>query len=518
MSKIFRPNLPLYLSKRLKPQVALNEALTTPLSEPLKGFENYKHGKTSIDNIKLFDSKITKLSNGLTVATEKAYGTFSTIGVAINSGCRYGEHYPRGTTHVLQKLAFGSSEYYPNPLETQSFLLKSGALLDCQSTRDCFLYASSCFNNSQEDILSIIADTIFRPLILDEELENAKEICLLELEQMIRSPDPEPLVMNWFHSSAYHSKTLGLDKFVHKPNINEIEKKHILSYISQYHSPSNMVVAGVGVDHDHFVEIVQKHFVDKKPIWESNKENFLIDLPKFDNSVPEYTGGPYFKSNDLARRKVSIVEFPDLTHFVLGFEGVSFKDKDFVTFCVMQYILGGGKSFSAGGPGKGMYTRLYMDVLRYNATMYNAQAFNHSYSDSGVFCIHVGDDRLNLNNSLDYIIFEFFKLTLPIPDEELNRAKQLLKSQLLMNLEQKPVMFEDLARQVLGHGKRKSPIEYIKEIDAVTSDDIVRAAEKMLLSKPTLVTYGMYKDKINYDMACKRIEEVKLQMLKYKEK
>jgi processing peptidase subunit alpha len=37
--------------------------------------------------------------------------------------------------------------------------------------------------------------------------------------------------------------------------------------------------------------------------------------------------------------------FPNLAHLVLGFEGVSVKDDDFVTYCVLQSLLGGGGSF-----------------------------------------------------------------------------------------------------------------------------------------------------------------------------
>lgn len=55
--------------------------------------------------------------------------------------------------------------------------------------------------------------------------------------------------------------------------------------------------------------------------------------------------------------------FPNLAHVVIGFEGVSLSDNDFVAFCVLQSLLGGGGSFSAGGPGKGMFSRLYVDVL-----------------------------------------------------------------------------------------------------------------------------------------------------------
>jgi len=37
--------------------------------------------------------------------------------------------------------------------------------------------------------------------------------------------------------------------------------------------------------------------------------------------------------------------------------------EDFVPFCVLQTLMGGGGSFSAGGPGKGMFSKLYTDVL-----------------------------------------------------------------------------------------------------------------------------------------------------------
>lgn len=44
-------------------------------------------------------------------------------------------------------------------------------------------------------------------------------------------------------------------------------------------------------------------------------------------------------------------------------KGCSHGDPDFVATCVLNMMMGGGGSFSAGGPGKGMYTRLYTNVL-----------------------------------------------------------------------------------------------------------------------------------------------------------
>ncbi len=58
---------------------------------------------------------------------------------------------------------------------------------------------------------------------------------------------------------------------------------------------------------------------------------------------------------------------PELAHIVLGVESGSHQHDDFVALCVLSMMMGGGGSFSAGGPGKGMYTRLYTNALnRYN--------------------------------------------------------------------------------------------------------------------------------------------------------
>ena len=53
-----------------------------------------------------------------------------------------------------------------------------------------------------------------------------------------------------------------------------------------------------------------------------------------------------------------------VSFLLLGLEACGHSDEDsLVKFCVMNSMLGGGGSFSAGGPGKGMYTRLYTNVL-----------------------------------------------------------------------------------------------------------------------------------------------------------
>ena len=52
------------------------------------------------------------------------------------------------------------------------------------------------------------------------------------------------------------------------------------------------------------------------------------------------------------------------------------------------------------------------------------------------------------------------------------RAKKQLTSMLLMNLEARPVQFEDIGRQVLATGHRKQPKHYIDHISEYSGDAV----------------------------------------------
>ena len=65
-----------------------------------------------------------------------------------------------------------------------------------------------------------------------------------------------------------------------------------------------------------------------------------------------------------------------------------------------------------------------------------------------------------------------------------------LQSMLFMNLEQRPVQFEDIARQVLSRGKREQAKYYFEQIKSINEQDIRRVAKKMLSTKVAVAALG----------------------------
>ncbi|CAF1653089.1 unnamed protein product, partial [Didymodactylos carnosus] len=92
------------------------------------------------------------------------------------------------------------------------------------------------------------------------------------------------------------------------------------------------------------------------------------------------------------------------------------EEHDFVTTCVLSQLLGGGGSFSAGGPGKGLYSRMYMNVLNRNELMRTAVSYNQAYEDSGCFYMHFGCDPPFLKKMIDVALREIGLLIAHMPD------------------------------------------------------------------------------------------------------
>lgn len=456
-----------------------------PLTEPLRDIPEAVYAKLRPeDNV----TQVTTLSNGLRVASEKRFGQFCTIGVVIDSGPRYEVAYPSGVSHFLEKLAFNSTTNFPNKDLILKELEKHGGICDCQSSRDTFIYAASIDSRGVESVTRLLADVTLRPQLKNDEVNTARQAVQFELESLGMRPEQEPILMDMIHAAAYRENTLGLPKICPAKNLNDIDRNVLLKYLKNHHSPERMVVAGVGVEHDQLVRQVEEFFVQNPAIWETEQIE-VEGANSVDKSVAQYTGG-------LIKEECNIPIYaaaglPELAHIVIGLEGCSHQDPDFIAACVLNIMMGGGGSFSAGGPGKGMYTRLYTNVMNRYHWMYSATAYNHAYADTGLFCIHASAPPNHVREMVEVITRELVAMvSSPAGSQELRRAKTQLQSMLLMNLESRPVVFEDIGRQVLATGHRKRPEHFINAIEAITTSDIKRIAHRILATPPSLAARG----------------------------
>jgi processing peptidase subunit alpha len=346
------------------------------------------------------------------------------------------------------------------------------------------MYQSSHFHNGTPQALSLIADTALNPSFLHEEIETQRDAARYEVREI--SSKPEQILPEVLHTVAYGGTGLGNPLICPDERIDAINGTTLRKYMKEWYRPERMVVAGAGMPHEQLVELTDKYFSSLKytePVAEktsplsrpmvppplsastsppsvvksiSRAASYLFptspptasDSPALINSRrPSYTGGHRYIYDPST----------EFNHLYVAFEGAGIHDDDIYALATMQVLLGGGGSFSAGGPGKGMYTRLYTHILNHYAQIDHCASFHHIYTDSSLFGLFASfvpysrDRRAGLTPAqvLPHLVHQLsLLLYTPIPAAELERAKNQLKSALMMALESRAVEVEDLGRQV----------------------------------------------------------------------
>lgn len=472
--------------------------------------------------------QITTLPNGIRVATEALPGHFSGIGVYIDAGSRYETDALRGVSHIIDRLAFKSTAQRSGDqmLEAMENL---GGNIQCASSRESLMYQSATFNAKVPDTVALLAETIREPDITDEEVARQLETADYEIGEIWSKP--ELILPELVHMAAYKDNTLGNPLLCPKERLDFIDARTVEAYRKAFFRPERVVVAFAGVKHEEAVRLTKQYFGDMSmstPTTTSEAHQVQPPYPTSTSQAPQKDSRlmskiPFLKNLSTSAPHSATVSpldpsqiipnpldgpipynqpshytggfltlpplpippnpsLPRLSHIHLAFESLPISSPDIYALATLQTLLGGGGSFSAGGPGKGMYSRLYTNVLNQYGWVENCVAFNHAYTDSGLFGISASCATQFVPRMLDTMARELSLLSAEtglgrLSEVEVNRAKNQLRSSLLMNLESRMVELEDLGRQVQVHGRRVPVKEMVNAIEGVTMKDLRRVAK-----------------------------------------
>lgn len=433
--------------------------------------------------------EITTLRNGLRVVTDATPGHFSALGAYIDAGSRYEDPAHAGLSHIFDRMAWKLT-LLRSGVEMMENLSKLGGNYMCSAQRESVLYQASVFNKDVDKMFGCIAETIREPRLTDQEVQETLQTAEYEVSEISSKHDmflPEVL-----HAAAYNNNTLGLPLFCPPERLPNVTRQDVVDFHTKFYQPQNTVVAMVGVNHNHAVLLVESQLGDWTP----------TSSTRPDIGIVKYTGGEI----SLPYQPPLYANLPQLYHMQIGFETTGLLDDDLYALATLQKLLGGGSSFSAGGPGKGMFLRLYTRVLNQYAFVENCMSFNHLYINSGLFGITISCSPNAAHVMSQIICFELSKLLEKdsekggLTQSEVKRAKNQLISSLLMNVESKLAALEDLGRQIQCQGRLTTVDDMIKKIESLSVEDLRNVAEKVFtgkvvtkgisLGKPTVVMQG----------------------------
>lgn len=419
------------------------------------------------DSVEPGKTKITTLPNGVKVASETSPNPAASIGLYVDCGSIYEAPISIGATHLLERMAFKSTTNRSH-LRIVREVEAIGGNVTASASREQMGYTYDALKTYVPEMVELLIDCVRNPAFLDWEVNEQLQKIKVELGEV--SNNPQALLMEAIHFAGY-SGAMANPLLAPESAITRLSSQILEEFVAENYTAPRMVLAASGVEHEELLSVAEPLLSD------------LPSVPRPSEPKSVYIGGDYRCQSESGR-----------THFALAFEipGGWHKEKEAMTLSVLQMLMGGGGSFSAGGPGKGMYSRLYLRALNEYQQLQSFSAFNNIYNNTAIFGIQATTGSDFVSKAIDIAAKELIAVATPgeVDEVQLDRAKQSTKSAILMNLESRMIASEDMGRQILTYGERKPVEHFLKAVDEVTVKDIASIAQKLLSSPLTMASYG----------------------------
>ncbi|KAI8548446.1 hypothetical protein RHMOL_Rhmol07G0274600 [Rhododendron molle] len=270
----------------------------------------------------------------------------------------------------------------------------------------------------------------------------------------------EEVIFDHLHATAFQYTPLGRTILGPAQNIKTITKEDLKNYISTHYTASRMVIAASGaVKHEDIVEQVKKLFTKL-----STDPTVASELVAKEPAI--FTGS-----------EVRIVDDDmPLAQFAVAFNGASWIDPDSIALMVMQSMLGSWNKNTGGGRRVGI-----------NEIAESMMAFNTNYKDTELFGVYAIAKPDCLDDLAYAIMYEISKLSYRVSKADVTRARNQLKSSLMLHIDGTSPIAEDIGRQLLTYGRRIPFAELFARIDAVDASTIKRVANRFIFDQDVAI-------------------------------
>lgn len=406
---------------------------------------------------------ITTLPNGLRVLVvdTEAFPSLTTL-LLVGAGSRYENTGNNGVAHFFEHMAFKGSKKYPTSQIIASTIDGLGGYFNAFTSKDHTGYWIKAPSEDFEQVLNVISDMVLNPLLNSEEIEREKGVIREEINMYEDTPMRK--VGEIFEELLYPDDPLGFHIAGSKDGVSSFTRDTFVEYIDRLYHPSNavlVVAGGLGGRIDDYQKIIS----EKLAGWSSGSVDKFVP-------VKEKQSKPQIRL---------IYKKTEQAHFCLGFRALPFtSDKKYV-MSLLAALLGGGMS-----------SRLFMEVREKRGLCYYIGTSGEYYHDVGSFVTQAGVtiELAKVQEAVRVTLSEHKKVASgDIEDEELVRAKELLKGRLLLSLEDSFKVASFFGTKQILENTYIEPEEVIRKIEKVSKDDIVELARRIFT--PSALNFAM---------------------------
>jgi len=389
------------------------------------------------------------LKNGLKVILidTESFPTVTAL-VMVGAGSRYERKDNNGIAHFFEHMAFKGSKKYKTSFEISSAIEGIGGLFNAFTSKDHTGYWIKATNEHTNTLLDVLSDMILHPLLEADEIEREKGVIVEEINMYEDMPSRK--VGDIFEEILYKGSPLGYDIAGTKETVTAFDRKTFTDYITELYHPNNatVVIAGGLQGKDYLPEIERKFgkWKNKKP----------LTAPGYNNTQTKPNLHIHYKKTEQV-------------HVCIGFKTFSFTDERKYALQVLAAVLGGGMS-----------SRLFMQVRERRGLCYYISTGRELYKDTGSIVTQAGirNDKKKIQEAIDVILEEHMKIVKgEVTDEEVEKAKELLKGRYLLSLEDSMNIATMFGAKYILEGEIADTKKVLENLKKITKKDIIAVAK-----------------------------------------
>ena len=327
-----------------------------------------------------------------------------------------------------------------------------GGSFNGSTSKELTNYTARIPGEHLEEVLSVLADMVRRPLFEPEEIKKERGVIIEELRST--KDDPQEWVSLLIDEIMWPDLQLGRDDAGFEETVATLQREQMLAYLDEYYRPNSLVISIAGnIDEEQTLALVERLFGDWQP---KQQRSYTACLPPVD-AIP-----------------IAIIERPtEQVNLCLGALGISYASPDYYAFMLANAILGDGMS-----------SRLFQTIREEQGLAYDIGSYFNSYAETGNFIVSAGVDASQTEAAIRAIIQELTRLCeTPVASDELARIKAYTRGSMLLGMEGTHQVSSWLGSQESLRSTILNVDTMVALIEAVTPQDIQRVAQTCFASQ-----------------------------------
>ncbi|KAG8193465.1 hypothetical protein JTE90_023717 [Oedothorax gibbosus] len=413
------------------------------------------------------ETKVTTLENGFKVASEYSDSGPATIGLWIDAGSRYETPANNGVANFLEHMSFrGTTQRSQKDLENE--IANIGAQVNSYTGREETAFYARCMPGDMAKVVDILADVVRNPKLDEQQIEEERKVILRRLKEA--ESDLKLVTMDYLHMTAYQGTPLGKSVLGPTKNVKKISKDDLSFYARNNFLAPRMVLVGTGdLEHGELVKLAEKHF-------SSVPYTYTTEIPVL--TPCRYTGSDVRDRDD----------WMPFAHVAVAVDTCGHDNPDIHALKLASTIIGSwDKTFPAGD---NTTIRLIHNIHK-EKRCHSFETFHTVYRDTGLWGCYFVMDGLVLDDFMWNMQNEWMRLCVSITETDLQIAKNMLRTNLVQELDGPTRNAAEIGRQVLHYDKRTPLAEVDEHIQSLSLQQVKNVCEKYIYDRcPVIAAVG----------------------------